>query len=143
MMKKLSKIMSEIEASKDTDEQIARLRMADSRSLRDVLTYMLHPHVEWKLPDTDPPYKPLHEASDAEGRLYAETKMFQYFTNTAEGLKVKQIERERLFISLLESLDPEDAAFMLKLRFKTKHIGISRKVVDMALPDLTKGWPSA
>lgn len=141
MMKKLSKIISEIESAKDVGEQVARLRAADSRSVRDVLIYTLHPQVEWKLPQTDPPYKPLFEAADAEGRLHSDTKMFQYFTNTQEGMNTKQAKREQMFIALLESLDPEDAKFML--RIKNKDVRISREAVDIAMPDLTKGWPKA
>lgn len=139
MMKKLSKIVSEIEAAKGVSEQVALLRAADSKSLRDLLTYTLHPHVKWSLPETDPPYKPLHEAADAEGKLHAETKMFQYFTNTAEGNALKQAKREQLFIGLLESLDPDDAK--LVLRAKNKNVGVSREAVDVAMPDLTRGWP--
>jgi len=138
-MKKLSKIVSDVESAKTHGEQVQKLRNSDSKSLREILTFSMHPHVQWLVPETDPPYKPLAADLDVEGKMHTEVKMFKYFTNTAVGNELKQIRREQMFITLLESLDPDDAKLLLRMR--NKALKIPREAVDEAMPDLTVNWP--
>jgi hypothetical protein len=70
-------------------------------------------------------------------RLPKEIRKFQYFLPN-NGLNV--VRRERIFIDLLESLDPEEAKLVLMIKDKKiTYKGITRKLVEEALPDLFVG----
>jgi len=139
MIKSLSSIVAEVEGKQTPEEQAEVLRKYDSPSLRSLLEYALHKHVNWLMPvDSIPPYRPLHEASDQEGRLYQELRKFDYFINTQQGLNLNQVRREQLFIQVLESIDPNDA--LMVLRVKDKKIKIDKKAVIIAFGDFAKGW---
>lgn len=139
MIKSLSSIVSEVEAKKTPEEQADVLLKYDSAALRSLLEYAMHQHVNWLMPvDSVPPYRPLHEAADQEGRLYQELRKFDYFVNTQQGLNLNQIKREQLFIQVLESIDPNDA--LMLLRVKDKKLKIDKKAAIIAFGDFAKGW---
>lgn len=135
MIKCLADIISDIEKSADP---VSALKKNDDLILREVLIYSLHPDVQWKLPDTDPPYRAVAENTDIEGKLYGDIKLLKYFVNTPEGLAMKQPLREQMFIRVLESIDAKDAKLLL--RMKNRAIKISVADVAKAFPDLAKGW---
>lgn len=135
MIKCLADIINNIEKSADP---VRALQENDDPTLREILTYSLHPDVQWKLPDTDPPYNSVAENTDIEGKLYGDIKLLKYFVNTPEGLAMTQPRREQMFIRVLESVDAKDAKLLL--RMKNKAINISVADVTKAFPDLTKSW---
>ena len=48
--------------------------------------------IRWILPEGDPPYTPLEESSDAQGRLIMELKNFSYFIAKVEDKKISNAE---------------------------------------------------
>ena len=67
--------------------------------------------IRWVLPESDPPFKPLEESSDAQGRLIMELKNMSYFIARVENNKIKPVQenipmlkRENLFIQILSSI---------------------------------------
>jgi hypothetical protein len=114
------------------------MHLHSSYALKAVLGYALDPGVKWLLPNGDPPYRPLFDAADQEGRFYVECKKLIYFVDSPEGREVKPLKREQLFIQVLESLDPRDAKLLL--RMKNRNLKISREAVEKAFPSLTAVW---
>jgi hypothetical protein len=134
----LAGIIAKIETQKTKAKQVEFLRKYSCKELKIVLGYGMDPGVKWLLPETDPPYKALEESTDQEGRFYNEINKLEYFIASPEGLNVKQIRREQLFIQILESIDPRDA--QLLLRMKNKKLKVKVDAVKEAFPNLTANW---
>jgi hypothetical protein len=137
-MESLSTIIRWAEKKKKPADQAQVLKDHTSGPLKDIIGYAIDPGVTWLLPETDPPYTALASRTDTEGRLYTETRRFIYFVDSPEGRALTPIKREQLFIQLLESIDPKDAA--LVLRVKNKKLTISKAAAKMAFPNLAKDW---
>lgn len=134
----IATIIDLIEKEKSRNKQVDLLKEHSSYALKAVLGYGMDPDVKWLLPDGDPPYKPLFDAADQEGRFYTECKKLIYFVDSEEGRQVKQIRREQLFIQVLESIDPRDAKLLL--RMKNKKLKIKLEAVKDAFPNLAANW---
>jgi hypothetical protein len=134
----LAQIIDKIEKQTTKAKQVEFLKKYSSKELKIVLGYGMDPGVKWLLPETDPPYKPLEQSTDQEGRFYQEVDKLEYFIATPEGLNVKQVRREVLFIQILESIDPRDA--LLLLRMKNRKLKIKKDAVKEAFPNLTANW---
>ena len=134
----MATIIDLIEKEKSRNKQVDMLKEHSSYALKTVLGYGMDPNVKWLLPDGDPPYKPLFEAADQEGRFYTECKKLIYFVDSDEGQQVKQVRREQLFIQVLESIDPRDAKLLL--RMKNKKLKIKLEAVKEAFPNLAANW---
>lgn len=137
-MRSIASIIAEVEKQKTAQKQADVLKANSSKALKDIIGYAMDPTVQWLLPEGDPPYKALHEASDQEGRLYTETRRLVYFVNTPEGNNVKPLKREQLFIQLLESVDANDAKLLL--RVKSKSLKIKKEAVKLAFPGISAHW---
>lgn len=138
-MRTLASIIKEVEEAKTPKEQAKILKENSSAGLKAIIGYALDPGVTWLVPPSDPPYRPLPKSADQEGRLYAEARKFIYFVNSTEGRNITPHKREQLFIQVLESIDPDDAILML--RVKNKALDISPKAAKIAFPNLTANWP--
>ena len=134
----MATIIDLIEKEKSRNKQVDLLKEHSSYALKTVLGYGMDPNVKWLLPDGDPPYKPLFDAADQEGRFYTECKKLIYFVDSEEGQQVKQVRREQLFIQVLESIDPRDAKLLL--RMKNKKLKVKLDAVKEAFPNLAGNW---
>lgn len=131
-------IVAKIEAQTTVEKQVEFLQLHSSYALKAVLGYGMDPGVKWLLPVGDPPYRPLFDAADQEGRFYVECKKLIYFVDSPEGREVKQLKREQLFIQVLESIDPRDA--VLLLRMKNRQLKIMPEAIEQAFPNLWEAW---
>jgi len=134
----LAEIIESVEKQKSKAKQIQVLKDNSCSELKAVLGFGIDPGVKWLLPESDPPYKPLQESADQQGRFWNETKKLIYFVDSPEGRDVKQIRREQLFIQVLESIDPRDAKLLL--RMKNKKLKIKKEVVKEVFPNLAANW---
>ena len=134
----MSNIVAKIEAQTTVEKQVEFLQLHSSYALKAVLGYGMDPGVKWLLPAGDPPYQPLFEAADQEGRFYTECKKLIYFVDSPEGREVKPLKREQLFIQVLESIDPRDAKLLL--RMKNRQIKIMPQAVAIAFPNMWEAW---
>jgi len=131
----MASIVDEVENLVGTspEHQADALRHNDSAALRDFLTYAFNKNCTWLIPLSDPPYKPLPKSAEQEGKFTKDMKMLRYFTNTADGMSLTQRKREEMFIQMLESIDPDDA--MLLLRMRRRDIRIPMAAIRIAFPD--------
>ena len=143
MPKTFYEIFREVAKCRTKKEKIAKLREHSSASMKQVLGWTYDDRVKWLLPEGEPPYKPVADGIEAEGRLVAELKRMYIFiegdTDTQRNLK--QVRREQLFIVVLEAVDPGDAKVLLgmndgKLPFNV----MTKKLVAEAFPNLSKHW---
>lgn len=112
------------------DMKVDMLRQVYHPGLLVILRYGLDKNVKWLLPKGKPPYKPWSEG-EAETVLMGKAKKLYLFT-TGPGIqlstllpdpndderrkKMKQMKLEKLFVELIESLDPEDAELVLAIK---------------------------
>ena len=134
----MANLIAKIEAQPTWERQADFLRLYSSYALKAVLGYGMDPGVRWMLPSGDPPYRPLFEAADQEGRFYVECKKFIYFVDSPEGREVKPLKREQLFIQVLESIDPRDAKMLL--RMKNRQLKIMPEAIADAFPNMWEAW---
>lgn len=107
-------------------------------TLKTILQYTYHKNVQFALPEGLPPYKPMETPENmGHNRLPKEIRKFQYFFS---NVNMSQIKREKIFIEMLESVDPEEAKLILMIKDKKiTYKGITRKLVEEALPELFAG----
>jgi hypothetical protein len=135
------------------EEQAALLREYQSPAMRTVLQYAFHPDIKWHLPKGDMPpgsFRPW-KYGDVETALYGEAKRLYIFcsgptgrenalvpfeTDTREKQFQKRQKREKLFVELLEGIDPRDADMIIAAKDKKLHVDIDAETVKVAFPDL-------
>ena len=143
MKKTFHQVFTEVEKKRTKKEKIEVLHSYSSAALKAVLGYTYDPNVKWLLPDGIPPYKPVAEGIEADGRLISEVKRFYLFVEGPSDAQknLKQHRREQLFIELLESVDPDDAKVLIGMKDgKLPYRGMTRKLVADAFPNLAKNW---
>ena len=133
--KALYQIVNEAESKKSAKDQAEVLKANASGPLKDVIGHALDPGVKWTLPEGTPPFKPFTEGENTEARLFADTRLFKYFVDPS----LNELKREKVFIGLLESIHPDDAKLVIRIKDKT--IKIKPEAAKIAFPGITKLWP--
>ena len=129
----IAEILDLVKEAKDVPTKVSLLRQYDSETLRYILELAFHPNVGWWLPEGAPPYKPC-EVLDTEGRLYQEARTLPLYLY-GNRPDLKQVQRENLFIGLLESLHPKDANLLIAVKDK-KVAGLNVAIINEAFPGL-------
>lgn len=120
---------------KTPQERVDALRFNDSVQLRMILQGAFDPSVVWLLPEGDPPYKP-NDLVDQQHVLLKDCEKIRYFVRGFHD-NLNQTKRERMFVELLERVDPQDAKLLLAIKSKRLPFdGISVREVKEALPGL-------
>ncbi len=89
-------------------------------TMNSIFTYLVkltyHPDLEWLLPDGKPPYT----KNETEFPMYLEGYLrkntFSYFVKGGGYEKLDQYKREKLFLDMLSSLDPQDAEIVVSVK---------------------------
>jgi hypothetical protein len=139
MVMLVHEVFEETRKKRTKTERIQVLRDNNSWALKDILRGSLDKTVEWNLPaGEEVPYE-ANEAHTAPGNLMRENQKFKYFVKGGPGDKMLKAKREKIFIGLLETVDPNDAELVIDMINKKPPKGITRKVVEEAFPGLLKG----
>lgn len=130
----ISEIVNKACELKTKEEKIAWLKGNNSQALRTILTVMYDKdNYVWNLPnDTPPPYTPSPHV-ESHGMLYRQTRKLRYFIKGFDGDNLSQYRREALFIELLETIDKNDAEFMVKVLMQKPLEGLDAEVINEAL----------
>lgn len=133
--KQIFEILRELDG-KDASARIAILRSNDSPTLRMVLVQNFDPTITYKLPEGEPPFKKqVVPIGYTENNLYADTRRLGYlFINPPKTIRKAQLEG--LFISLLESLHPNECVVLLAVKDKKLS-----KVFNVTLDDVRQAFP--
>jgi len=141
MKKGISEILKEADAAKSEKDKIDILKKWESDTLKILLRLAHDPSAKWLLPEGDPPFKATDAANDVQGRLYTELRRFYLFVEGGNppAPEMPNHKREKLFIELLESIDPDDARLVLAIKEKnlTKiYKTVKPEVINQAFPGL-------
>lgn len=139
--KSVYNILKEADAIKDEKARIEFLHANKTTALKTLLDYGFNRSLKFDLPEGIPPFKKF-EQDNLEGRLLQEAKGLYRFLAPPRGLpELKRNRKEKLFMDVLEAVDPDDA--ILLCHIKDKNIpnlfkNINRRVVNKAWPNLIK-----
>ena len=128
-------ILEKAAEPKATADKIAVLHQHSSPALHTILKYTYDPNIVWDLPEGQPPYKPCPFPAQ-EMRLYSEIRRLYLFIKGGNP-NLTKLRREALFIELLESIHPSDAALLVHVKDKKlPYKGLTAKVIKEAFPGL-------
>jgi len=131
--------ISKIKAKADRIKELSKYQ--NDFPIKAILDMVYNPRIEFLLPETDPPYKPLEKENDAQNVLKADTRKLIYFINSDAGKGLRPFKREQMFIEMLEAVDPDDAKLLLQVKNKSLHFkGITKDVVAKAFPGIDNNW---
>jgi hypothetical protein len=132
----VSQILKQISESTDKKNKIDLLRRnKENSAMIEVLRHALDPRIEFLLPEGEPPYNESKFDED-RFRLYNQVRKFYLFVKGGND-NIHPIKRERIFIELLETIDPEDAKLVMAMKDKRlPYKGINLKLVQEAFPGL-------
>ena len=112
----LSEIVSGVEGMEERSDKVAHLRAHDSKALRE-LVRLAYTDVEWRIPPGVPPFRPLEEWRGGEGHLYREIfKLGPFIKGTGEAEGINELRREKLFATILEYIDENDARLLCSVK---------------------------
>ena len=130
----LAEIVNTARKAETVEEKVAVLKRNDSRALRDILALMCDARWTFDLPETPPPYNP-SDIHESHGLLYREMRKMPYFVEQMkDGKDLNRVRKESLFIQLLESVDKEDAALVIRTIAKEPYPDLSPEVINQAFP---------
>lgn len=131
----VAEILEKVSKLKSEEEKIALLRANNTVALQTILKGAFDPGIIWELPEGVPPYKP-NDLVDQQHRFYAECRKMYLFIKGGHN-NLTPLKRERLYIELLESIDPADANLLIAIKDKKMpYTGITLKLINKAIPGL-------
>lgn len=129
-------VLNEVEKITTRSDKIQYLQKHNTGALRDVLRGTFDDSIVWLLPEGAPPYNPAALES-IPSNLHKQKMKFTYFVKGGKGDLISAIKRERIFLDVLESIHPEDALVLLKMKDKKPPVkGLTKKLVQEAFPNL-------
>lgn len=135
--KAISEIITQAAQFEDDEERVVFLRKHDVAPLRTLLQYALDSRVRWLLPEGEIQYKPNKEYPDLHGMLYSRARTLYIFVEgRAPEMSIEK--RTKMWRELLETVLPEDADFLERIRTHNVWKTINKKVVNRAFPNLIK-----
>ena len=99
------------------------------------LRHVFDPDIRFLIPEGDIAYRPNKNVSEEEGRgaFFHHLKRLYLFVEGGNDV-VSPEQRMKLFVNLLESIDPIDAEAVLAMRSKKLPYDIPRKLIEEAYP---------
>lgn len=132
--------MNELENATSLERRVNVLKKYDTLGLRDVLRIAFDNEIQIDLPEGAPPYNEL-ESSYKKPPTIDDINNLRVLVKHPINAKIKQLEKERIFIKMLEKLHPEDAKILLAAKDKklVKNVkGLTKKLVQKTWPNLIK-----
>lgn len=136
---KIYEILQLANSQNTKDEIVQVLLRHQSHGLKQVLQGAFDDAIVWLLPEGVPPFRNMtsregHSPTD----LHRATDSFRYLVK-GPGDQVKQPKREKIFLGILESIDPKDADVVIAM--KDKKLGelfpkLNKEVVKATWPKL-------
>lgn len=130
-------VVEEAAKKKTKKEKIEVLKKNESWALKDVLRGTYDESISWNLPAGKPPYTP-NQGHNSASSLLRQNVQFKYFVSGGPGETMMKAKREKLYVSLLESIHPKDSELVISMISKNPLKGISKSVVEEAFPNLIK-----
>jgi hypothetical protein len=132
----ISEILEKASKMKKKEEKVEFLRQNGTPALQTILVYAMDPNVKSALPEGPAPYTPADLADENVGTLHSYIDKLYLFCEGGHP-NLKQSRREQIYIQMLESIHPKDAAMMVAAKDKQlPYKGITKEIVNAAFPGL-------
>ena len=138
-VKDVYEVFEAVASAKNRKAKLKILQENDRMPVRDVLQGTFDSRIQWNLHAGTPPYTPQAEGAPTPKTLLKEHLKFKYFVKgLRESEDLNNVTRERMFIDILETIPPKDAAILVSMVNKKKpdFDGLTEKLVKEAYPDL-------
>lgn len=131
----LSKLLKIVDTTPSRDDKIQILRDNNSQQLMHLLAMNWDTDLEWHIPFGDAPEYNSFHGNEADGMLFNQMKTIYVFQKGLHPnqLNMKQAQREKKFIDLLNSISANDARMFWAVRNRTLeqiYPSITHKLVD-------------
>lgn len=131
----IAETINELNKFEKDEDQVEWLKKHDNPVLRLILKFWYDERIEFTIPDTKPPYKPL--AHTNHGILYGKArKILPLFVKGGTGENLGNIRREMKFIELLQIVHADDAEILCKMITKKPLTFLSKDVINKAYPEI-------
>lgn len=141
----ISEVLQKVHSAKTKAEKIRLLQENNSQVLRSLFIWNFDDSVESILPEGDVPYTPNDAPVGTEHtRLEVEGRKLYYFIKGGAD-NVPRMQRENMFIQMLEGLYKDEAMVLCLVKDKQLHkkYRITKAVVTEAFPSINWGGRSA
>lgn len=134
----IAEVCDKLKSAKTKTERTEILKKNDCPALRGLLRMNYDASLVLALPEGSPPYKPLEvPAGFGNTTLKASARGWYVFVKETSP-NLRQSKRESIFISLLESLDQQEAKILIDAKDKVLDLGLTKKVIDEVFPGLIR-----
>jgi len=130
-------VLQKVKSTKSKADKVKILKENESWALKDIIRGTMDSSIKWNLPAGDPPYTAC-ESHTAPTSIMREHKKFSYFAKGGKGDQLPSFKREKIFLGILEGIDPGDAELLIQMINKETPKGLTRPIVDEAYPGLLK-----
>ena len=137
MARSIPLIFEDVAAANSIKARKEVLLENESKPLKEILKYAFHPDIKFALPPGKPPYKTIGSPEEYNPTyLYPNIRKFYlYIEGGHDGLT--QLRREQLFVLMLESLHPKEAAVVIQVKDKKlNYRGLTYKLVKTTFPEI-------
>ena len=132
----IHEILTRVGTRKTKEERIEVLKEYNCLALRDILKGGFDDEIQFLLPKGEPPYEPAPERNPPT-TLHKMSKKFRYFAVGGPGERLPKARVEKMFIQVLEAIDPRDAKLVIAMKDKNlDYRGLNKKLVSEAFPGL-------
>ena len=138
----LMQLLELVDKAKSQKERGDLLKQNQTHHLENLLWYTFHPDVKFLLPEGKPPFNAGAEDPDST-LLYGQIRKLRYFVEGpggetfCVGNTVQSARREQMYITMLESITPREAEFLVNIKTKDLGIkGLTYKLVSEIFPHL-------
>lgn len=123
--------------AKSKADKIRILKENETPALRDYLRGTFDDTIQWNLPAGEaPPYNAAEEHNCPSSLFRETTKLAFFVKGSPKGANLPSIKREKMFIGMLESINPGDALIMIDMINKRAPKGITKALIAEAFPGL-------
>ena len=122
-------------ASKKADKLTVIDKYREDWAFKSIIRGTYDDKIEWLIPAGEPPYTPSKEES-SPSNLKKRYKDFAHFIKNKANANVPAFKREKIFLSLIESIHPEDAKLVIGMINKQPIKGITKALITEAFPEL-------
>ena len=130
-------ILDKVSTAKSKADKITILHKHGSNwAMLDIVRGIFDDRVQWLLPTGAVPYEPA--PSNSHPSEWAKhNKKLQYFVKGGPGAAMQTLQREKMFLDIIETVHPRDAELIVGMINKKISIkGITKKLIQEAFPKL-------
>ncbi len=141
MQKRIVDALEEINQLRGKKQRIEKMHEYSSL-IKPWLDMTYSPKIKWLVPEGVPPYKPSKDDSaSAASRFLYEMKKINKFLVGGPYPFMDAKKREKLFIEILEFIEPKDAVLLCGIKDKKlPYDKIDKNLVEEAFPLLAAKW---